>query len=85
MRDIWRNIAVHDERAADRLPRTLFAKSERVSNHPEMGSAQSGIAGNVRLIIEGIATPSTNPRHMARGLGDRACATWSRLSAEGRL
>jgi plasmid stabilization system protein ParE len=53
MRDIWRNIAVHDERAADKLLRILFDKFELVSNHPEMGPARPEIAENVRFIIEG--------------------------------
>ena len=53
MQDIWRNIAVHDERAADNLLRTLFDKFELVSNHPEMGPARPEVAENARLIIEG--------------------------------
>lgn len=53
MRDIWRNIAVHDERAADKLLKNLFDKFGLVSNHPEMGPARPEIAEHVRLIIDG--------------------------------
>ncbi|MBY3174216.1 type II toxin-antitoxin system RelE/ParE family toxin [Rhizobium leguminosarum] len=53
MRDIWRNIAVHNEPAADRLLQKLFDKFELVAAHPEMGPARPEISPVARLIIEG--------------------------------
>jgi plasmid stabilization system protein ParE len=45
MRDIWRNIAVHNEPAAD--------KFALVAPHPEMGPARPEISAVARLVIEG--------------------------------
>lgn len=53
MRDIWRNIAVDNEKAADKLISKLFDKFELVADHPEMGVARPDIAAAARLLIEG--------------------------------
>ncbi|EJC83581.1 plasmid stabilization system protein [Rhizobium leguminosarum bv. trifolii WSM2297] len=53
MRDIWRNIAVQNEPAADRLLQRLFEKFELVAAHPEIGPARPEISAAARLIVEG--------------------------------
>lgn len=53
LRDIWRNIAVDSEPAADKLIRKLFDKFELVSLHPEKGAAGPDISAAARIIIEG--------------------------------
>ncbi|KPH07205.1 type II toxin-antitoxin system RelE/ParE family toxin (plasmid) [Rhizobium acidisoli] len=53
MRDIWRDIAVHNEPAADRLLQKLFDKFELVATHPEMGPARPDVSPAARLVIEG--------------------------------
>ncbi|MBY5368518.1 type II toxin-antitoxin system RelE/ParE family toxin [Rhizobium leguminosarum] len=53
MRDIWRNIAVHNEVAADRLLQKLFEKFELVAAHSEMGPARPEISPAARLLVEG--------------------------------
>lgn len=53
LRDIWRSIAVHNERAADELLKRLFSGFELVANHPEIGPARPSIAAAARLVIEG--------------------------------
>lgn len=53
LRDIWRNIAIENEPAADNLLNRFFEKFELVALHPEMGPARPKIAATVRLIIEG--------------------------------
>ncbi|ACI58576.1 plasmid stabilization system protein [Rhizobium leguminosarum bv. trifolii WSM597] len=53
MRDIWRDIAVHNEPAANRLLQKLFDKFELVATHPEMGAARPDISPAARLVIEG--------------------------------
>lgn len=52
MGDIWRNIAVHNEPAADRLLQKLFDKFKLVAAHPEMGPARPEISPAARLVIE---------------------------------
>jgi plasmid stabilization system protein ParE len=53
MRDIWRNIAVHNETAANKLVGKLFDKFELVALHPEMGVARPDISLAARIIVEG--------------------------------
>lgn len=53
IREIWVNIAAHNERAADNLFRKLFEKFGLAAMHPEMGPARPEIAETTRLIIEG--------------------------------
>ena len=53
MRDIWLNIAVHNEPAADRLLQKLFDKFDLVAAHPEIGPPRPEISPAARLIIEG--------------------------------
>ncbi|MBN9034123.1 MAG: plasmid stabilization protein [Rhizobiales bacterium 63-7] len=53
LRDIWRYIAVENERAADKLIGKLFDKFELIASNPHMGPARSEIASDVRLVIEG--------------------------------
>lgn len=53
MRDIWRHIAVENERAADKLLNRLFDKFELVAQHPEMGSARPELSAIARIIVEG--------------------------------
>ena len=52
-RDIWRDIVVHNEHAADRLLQKLFDKFELVAIHPEMGPARPDISPVARLVVEG--------------------------------
>ena len=53
IRLIWRDIAVENEAAADRLFGKLFDKFQLVAEHPSMGPARPEIGPLVRLIIEG--------------------------------
>jgi toxin ParE1/3/4 len=53
VRAIWRDIAAHNEKAADNLLMKLFEKFELVGMHPEMGPARPDIADAARIIIEG--------------------------------
>ncbi|MGV1761709.1 type II toxin-antitoxin system RelE/ParE family toxin [Rhizobium sp. A22-96] len=53
MRDIWHNIASHNEPAADRLLQKLFEKFEMVAIHPEMGPARPEISKGAWLVVEG--------------------------------
>lgn len=53
MRDIWRDIAVQNEAAAERLLMRLFEKFELVALHPEIGPPRPDIAPAARLVIEG--------------------------------
>jgi len=53
MRDIWRNIAVDNEPAADRLLNRLFDKFELAGQHSEMGSARPELSATARVLVEG--------------------------------
>ena len=53
LRDIWRNIAVDNEPAADKLLTRLFDKFELVADHPEMGSARPELSETARILVEG--------------------------------
>ena len=53
LRDIWHDIALHNESAADRLLGRLFGKFELVALHPEMGAARPDISTAARIIVEG--------------------------------
>lgn len=53
LRDLWRNIAVHNERAADKLVMKFFDKFELVASQPHMGASRPEIAEAARLIIVG--------------------------------
>ena len=53
MRDIWRNIAVDNEPAADKLLMRLFDKFELVADHPEMGSARPELSETARILVKG--------------------------------
>jgi plasmid stabilization system protein ParE len=53
IRDIWHDIAVHNETAADRLIQRLLEKFARVAEYPEMGAARPDISALARIIVEG--------------------------------
>ncbi|MEI2298873.1 type II toxin-antitoxin system RelE/ParE family toxin [Ensifer sp. MJa1] len=53
LRDIWRNIAMDNERAADQLVNKLFDKFELAAAHPELGAARPDIAATARFLIDG--------------------------------
>jgi toxin ParE1/3/4 len=53
MGDIWRHIAVENERAADKLLNRLFHKFELAARHPDIGSARPELGTLARIIVEG--------------------------------
>lgn len=53
LRDIWQDIALHNEAAADRFLRRFIAKFERAASHPDIGMARPDIADAARMLIEG--------------------------------
>ncbi|MGO4832352.1 type II toxin-antitoxin system RelE/ParE family toxin [Rhizobiaceae sp. 2RAB30] len=53
MRDIWRNIALDNEKAADKLLNRLFDKFELAAGHPEMGPVRPELSETARILIEG--------------------------------
>ncbi|WP_183902169.1 type II toxin-antitoxin system RelE/ParE family toxin [Rhizobium metallidurans] len=53
MRDIWSDIAVHNEAAADRLIQRLLDQFALIAEHPKMGAARPEISARARLIVEG--------------------------------
>jgi plasmid stabilization system protein ParE len=81
MREIWRDIAVHNEPAADRLVQKLFDKFEVIAAHPEMGPARPEISPEARLIIEGRYIAVCEPTNYGAEIivvihGMREPATW---------
>ncbi|MGO7592131.1 type II toxin-antitoxin system RelE/ParE family toxin [Rhizobium leguminosarum] len=81
MRDIWRNIAVDNEPAADRLLQKLFDKFELVAANPEMGPARPEISPAARLVIEGRYIAVYEPTNYGAEIvmvvhGAREPATW---------
>ncbi|WP_027686511.1 type II toxin-antitoxin system RelE/ParE family toxin [Rhizobium leguminosarum] len=81
MRDIWRNIAVDNEPAADRLLQKLFDKFELVAANPEMGPARPEISPAARLVIEGRYIGVYEPTNYGAEIvvvvhGAREPATW---------
>lgn len=54
MQRIWRNIAVENEPAADKLLSKLFDKFQFAAYHPHIGPARPEIAPLARLIVEGL-------------------------------
>ena len=48
MFDIWATIAVHSERAADRLIARFYAAEELLASFPEIGEARTEIAADLR-------------------------------------
>lgn len=53
MRDIWRNIALGNEKSADELLDRLFDKFELVAGHPELGPARPELSETARILIDG--------------------------------
>lgn len=53
VRDIWRNIAVDNEPAADALLRRMLEKSELAATQPNMGAARPELSPTARILIEG--------------------------------
>lgn len=61
MRDIWRHIALDNEKAADKLLNRLFDKFELVARHPEMGPARPELSETARILIDGRYIPIHEP------------------------
>ncbi len=53
LRGIWRDIADHNEAAADALLRRILDKAELSAEHPFMGPARPELSPTARLLIEG--------------------------------
>jgi toxin ParE1/3/4 len=53
LQDIWRHIAVDNEKAADRLIGRIFDKLELASEHPQMGAARPELSSTGRILVEG--------------------------------
>ena len=53
IRDIWRNIAIDNEPAADSLLRRILEKVNLASVHREMGVARPELSPTARILIEG--------------------------------
>lgn len=53
LHSIWRNIAVENEPAADKLLNRLFDMFELVAEHPGMGSARPELSPTARIVIHG--------------------------------
>ena len=53
LRDIWQDIAFHNEAAADRFLSHFIAKFERAASLPEIGVARPDIADAARMLVEG--------------------------------
>ncbi|MCY0146325.1 type II toxin-antitoxin system RelE/ParE family toxin [Hoeflea sp. G2-23] len=53
IRDIWRNIAVDNEPAADALLRRMLEKADLAATQPDMGAARPELSPTARTLIEG--------------------------------
>jgi toxin ParE1/3/4 len=53
LRDIWRTIAIDNEKAADKLLMRIFDKLELAAEHPKMGTARPELSVTARVLIEG--------------------------------
>ncbi|UVC14904.1 type II toxin-antitoxin system RelE/ParE family toxin [Mesorhizobium onobrychidis] len=53
LRDIWRTIAIENEKAADKLLMRFFDKLELAAEHPKMGTARPELSLTARVLIEG--------------------------------
>jgi plasmid stabilization system protein ParE len=53
LRDIWRAIALDNERAADRLLRRILDKAELAAGQPMMGASRPELSPTARILIEG--------------------------------
>lgn len=53
LRDIWQDIALYNEDAADRFLRRFIAKFENAASHPDIGVARPDIADVARMLVEG--------------------------------
>ncbi len=53
MRQIWRDIAPDNERAADALLRGILGKAELAAEHPQMGAQRPELSPTARILIEG--------------------------------
>ncbi|WP_216333645.1 type II toxin-antitoxin system RelE/ParE family toxin [Rhizobium sp. X9] len=53
LRDIWRDIAPDNQRAADALLRRIAEKAELAAAHPHMGPSRPEISPTARILIEG--------------------------------
>lgn len=53
MRDIWRHIAIDNEKAADKLVGHIFDRLELASKHAKMGAARPELSATARILVEG--------------------------------
>ncbi len=53
MRQIWRDIAPDNERAADALLRRILEKAELAAEYPNLGPARPELSPTARILIEG--------------------------------
>jgi len=53
IRDIWRNIAVDNEPAADALLRRMLEKADLAATQPAMGAARPELSPTAHTLIEG--------------------------------
>ncbi len=53
VRDIWRNIALHNEMPTNKLLDRLFDKFELVAGDPEIGVARPELSETARILIDG--------------------------------
>lgn len=53
LRDIWHNIAIDNEHAADTLLRHMLEKADLAATQPNMGVARPELSRSARTLIEG--------------------------------
>jgi len=53
VRDIWRNIAIDNEAAADALLYRMLEKAHLAATQPKMGAARPELSSTARILIEG--------------------------------
>ena len=53
IRDIWRNIAIDNEPAADALLKRMLEKADLAATQPNMGVARRELSPTARILIEG--------------------------------
>lgn len=53
LRDIWQNIAIDNEPAADALLRRILEKTDLAATQPKMGVARPELSFTARILVEG--------------------------------
>jgi toxin ParE1/3/4 len=53
LRDIWHNISIESEKAADKLLMRIFDKLGLAAEHPKMGAARPQLSVTARVLVEG--------------------------------